>query len=255
VTNLRVPHALAVAECHVWLARSSDAGNGLAGTLFSHDERARLGVLRRQSDRARVTVGYALTRLALAAYLGRPPGAVPISRACATCRSPHGKPRLAPASPDGIEFSVAHSGDRVAVAVTRAGPVGVDVELRSPRVSAADRDLVLGAGEAATLDRFAGDERDRAFLVYWTRKEAILKAAGIGLAVSPADVVVTAPDDPPRLVSWPRAGFPAGSLSLHDLAVGAGYVASLAVIGDCRRVILLDGSALVAHWRRVPIQP
>lgn len=61
-----------------------------------------------------------------------------------------------PAVPGGPDFSVAHAGDAVGVAVVQAGLVGFDLE---PLVDAADR---------ARLER-------------WTATEAVLKAAGRGL--------------------------------------------------------------------------
>jgi 4'-phosphopantetheinyl transferase len=73
---------------------------------------------------------------------------------------------------------------RAALAV--AGyPVGVDVQ----RYHSVDTELlapaVLAPGEQAYLDRLRDPfARDRAFHRCWTRKEAVLKAAGIGTAAN-----------------------------------------------------------------------
>ena len=76
-------------------------------------------------------------------------------RTCGQCGEPHGKPVI---EGGGVEHSVAHSGDLVAVAVARA-PVGVDVEQLDgrPRPLGGDGDpdalarLVLSAAERAAL--------------------------------------------------------------------------------------------------------
>ena len=109
-----------------------------------------------------------------------------------------------------VEHSVAHSGDLVAVAVART-PVGVDVEQLDgrPHPLGGDGDpealarLVLSAAERAALAAVPPAGRARAFLVAWTRKEAVTKATGDGLRAAFSDVVVAADAGPPRLVSWP----------------------------------------------------
>ena len=94
--------------------------------------------------------------------------------------TPQGKPGL-PGSR--LRFNLAHSGEVALVAVTRDRDVGVDVERVRPD---ADRwalvDHALTARERHQLQRIAPTERAHAFLSMWARKEALLKAAGVGLA-------------------------------------------------------------------------
>ena len=83
-------------------------------------------------DRDRTIVAWALVRTLLGDLLGEDPADVAIERHCVRCGSgDHGKPRLADTSA-GIHFSLAHSGPHVVVAVSRAGPVGIDVECLKP---------------------------------------------------------------------------------------------------------------------------
>jgi hypothetical protein len=84
-------------------------------------------------------------------------------------RSPRGKPFLA--SHPEVHFSVSNSGALYVVAITRAGPVGVDVE------------RVREVPEAEHIARrwLHGADTDR-FFEHWTRREAHLKAIGIGLS-------------------------------------------------------------------------
>jgi 4'-phosphopantetheinyl transferase len=232
----------------LWWARRQDASDRLAG-LLDETERRRWAAYRRPEDRERFLVGCALAKAALARHTGRRPADVRFDRTCGQCGEPHGKPLI---EGGGIEHSVAHSGDLVALAVAGA-PVGVDVERldERPRPLGGDGDpealarLVLSAAEQAALAAVPPAGRARAFLVAWTRKEAVTKATGDGLRATFSDVVVAADAGPPRLVSWPYPRSPR-EVSLLDLDAAAGYVAALAVIGRCQAVRARDGSALLS---------
>ncbi len=232
----------------VWWARRQDASARHAG-LLDDTERRRWAAYRREEDRERFLVGCALAKAVLAGYSGQRPAAVRFDRTCPECGRPHGKPVAAGL---GLAHSVAHSGDLVAVAVARA-PVGVDVEQLDGRARPLGGDgdpealarLVLDEDERATLAAVRPSARARAFLVAWTRKEAVTKATGDGLRVAFSDVVVAVAQGAPRLVSWPYPQAPE-SVSLRDLAAATGYVAALAVIGRCDTVRVRDGSALLA---------
>ena len=233
----------------VWWARRQDAADRHAG-LLDETERRRLAAYRHAEDRERFLAGCALAKTALARYTGQRPADVRFDRTCGQCGEPHGKPVIEGA---GVGHSVAHSGDLVAVAVARA-PVGVDVEQLDgrPHPLGGDGDpealarLVLSAAEQATLAAVPPSGRARAFLVAWTRKEAVTKATGDGLRAAFSDVVVAADAGPPRLVAWPYPR-PPQSVSLLDLDADTGYVAALAVIGRCDAVRARDGSALLAE--------
>ena len=91
---------------------------------------------------------------------------VRIVRACRSCGSDrHGKPQVVvPAGSPGVHLSLSRSGGRAVVAVTDAGPVGVDVE------------------------RVRAEEPDD--LVAWVRAESLVKATGHGLTTDPATLDV-----------------------------------------------------------------
>jgi 4'-phosphopantetheinyl transferase len=232
----------------VWWARRQDASDRLAG-LLDETERRRWAAYRRQEDRERFLAGCALAKTVLARYTGQRPADVRFDRTCGQCGEPHGKPVIEGGD---VEHSVAHSGDLVVVAVAGA-PVGVDVEQLDGRSRPLGGDgdpealarLVLSAAEQATLAAVPPAGRARAFLVAWTRKEAVTKATGDGLRAAFSEVVVAADAGLPRLVSWPYPRSPR-EVSLLDLDVGTGYVAALAVIGRCQAVRARDGSALLA---------
>ena len=230
----------------VWWARREDAAANLSG-LLDGAERERWAAYRRDADRERFLVGCGLAKTVLAACTGQRPAEVRLDRTCPRCGKLHGKPVLRGGD---VEFSVSHSGDLVAVAVA-AAPVGVDVEQledRSRPLGGGDPEklarVVLAEPERAALAAVQPAARARAFLVAWTRKEAVTKARGDGLRVPFREVVVTAAAAAPRLLAWPYPQEPS-RVSLLDLDPEPGYVAALAVLGRCNMVRARDGSALL----------
>ena len=143
-----------------------------------------------------------------------------------------GKPRLAGTGSE-VEFSLSHSGQRVAVAVAAGIAVGVDVEWVG-----AERDLgalierVLSPAERSHLAGLAGAARQEAFYRYWVRKEAAVKATGQGLSAPLRAITVSAPSEPAELVSWDGDDPPAsGAIGLRDLDPGRDHVGCLATLG------------------------
>jgi 4'-phosphopantetheinyl transferase len=135
------------------------------------------------------------------------------------------------------------------VAVAYGSPVGVDVET-VVEVAGAELDLLAGGilaeEERAQLDRCPAGHRAAAFTTYWTRKEAVLKATGDGLATPLKTLVVSPPSCPPRVLRWPPAADPVPDLSMHVLHPPAGHVATLAVLGDApTRVVEADAGPLL----------
>jgi phosphopantetheinyl transferase len=111
---------------------------------------------------------------AAASVLGVPAGDV------AVIREPGHRPVLGGAA-EGLHASLSHSRGIVAVALGRAGPVGVDVEvLRSLPVIALARRWFTAA-EADWVADQPVHRRTRCFLTLWTGKEAMGKALGGGL--------------------------------------------------------------------------
>ncbi|SEC96221.1 4'-phosphopantetheinyl transferase superfamily protein [Streptomyces sp. TLI_105] len=221
---------LGPADCHIWWADPATVTDDCLD-LLDETEQSRLPQLRRTEDRQRFIAGRALLRTAAAGYLGLPPQWVEVIARCPDCSRNHGKPEL-PGT--GLQVSVSHSGSRVAVAVTRTGPVGIDVEEISASVAPAELlPHVLGPAEPRT----PAHTTIGGFHRMWTRKEAVLKATGQGLRIPLSEVGVSAPEEDPRVLflGGPAAG-PAEDFVLADLEAGAGCAAAVAVIGGGRPV-------------------
>lgn len=215
-------------ECHVWWARPHPGMDTRRGWLTA-DEQARARRYRRGGDRLRFVTGRVVLRSVLGAWLDTPPSRVPLDATCGRCGAPHGKPRLDASGPP-LELSIAHGGGRVAVAVSRGAEVGVDVEAVPPRPPApAVIASVLAPCERLALAARPASQRAWTFARYWTRKEAVLKADGRGVAAGPASLVVTSPARPPRLLACGVDPSLPGVVGLCDLDPEGTYAASLAV--------------------------
>ncbi|MCW0213300.1 MAG: 4'-phosphopantetheinyl transferase superfamily protein [Pseudonocardia sp.] len=223
-------------ECDVWWARPVDPeGAAALVSLLDAHERERLGAFRREIDRARYLAAHALTRLVLGERLGADPASLVLDRTC-RCGKPHGKPRLAAGGP---EFSLTHSGDRVGVAVSADGPVGLDVEqLRT----LSDLDGLASHALSPTERREHPPADAGAFLTTWTRKEALLKATGEGLSSPMAAITLGPADGPATVREWSGVDAPAGAVWLVDLLPDPEHPGALAGFGTTApRLRVRDG--------------
>jgi 4'-phosphopantetheinyl transferase len=159
--------------CAVFWAETRDVARA-AEFRLSAVERRRATGFRYEADRRQFVAGALLLRIAVARATGRQASDVVIARSCLHCGSAaHGRPTVV--RPGGRHVSLTHSGDLVGVAVSTAGPVGIDLEHVT--------DLDVAALTTSTLapgDRVPATTTQ--FLELWTAKEAALKALGLGLA-------------------------------------------------------------------------
>lgn len=140
-------------------------------------ERARRFVFAR--DRQRFIAAHAALRETLGAATGLPAALLDFRLGA------FGKPALV--EPAGRQFNLSHSQSVGLIGVAdadQANEIGVDVELLRPMPDAQELARhYFSPGEREALCALPAGEQERAFLVCWTRKEACLKAAGMGLGV------------------------------------------------------------------------
>ncbi|TAN54939.1 MAG: 4'-phosphopantetheinyl transferase superfamily protein [Magnetospirillum sp.] len=122
--------------------------------------------------------------------------------AVAIARSGNGKPYLTAPHAD-LWFNTAGRDGLLAIAISRRGPVGIDIEtLAHCRDTAGVARTVFTAAEADWLDRQPPALRPLGFARLWTAKEAALKAHGAGIGDGLAE-----PDFGPGLTAgeppWP----------------------------------------------------
>ncbi len=172
----------------VWLCDVTHPGDLRAcKALLSAEERDKANRFKFEKDRHLYTASHALLRVILAEYLAISPAEVLFAPG-------KGKPRLA-AVHGTMQFNLSHTHGYVAVAVHPDQPVGVDVEKADPAFKWQDlTDYCLGGPERQTLTGLAPEPARHTFFNYWTRKEAFLKAIGVGLIERLPDLLVTEGD-------------------------------------------------------------
>ncbi len=187
--------------------------------VLGGEERARAAALVHAPDRRRFTVAHGALRMLVGREVGAPPAALTWTTGS------YGKPVLtAPWS--ALHTNLSHSGDFIAVAVSPARAVGVDVQHLVPGLDAVGMsERFFPPGEAAYVAA-GGDADVRAdrFARLWVRKEAVVKAAGgrlwpnLRIGVHRRDLV--------------DCTEPAGRYRVADIAAPAGYHAAVALAGS-----------------------
>jgi 4'-phosphopantetheinyl transferase len=110
---------------------------------------------------------------------------------------PGGKPRLGGGS---LAFNLSHSGGEGLIGIGAGFDIGVDLEVeRAVPEADAFAEEYLSASEREIWRRLPTGSRHRWLLDCWTRKEACLKALGVGLSVSPAEIPAGAGPDTLRV--------------------------------------------------------
>ncbi|HET6142480.1 MAG TPA: 4'-phosphopantetheinyl transferase superfamily protein [Candidatus Acidoferrales bacterium] len=187
-------------EIHVWhasLIRADDITSHLE-SLLSSDEKARAHRFHFARDRNRYVVARGLLRELLGAYVQQAPGSLEF------CYAQYGKPFLAGENAaSGFSFNLSHSGDVVGYAIAKDRNLGIDVEQK--RVDAAGDEIAqryFSAREISDLRTLSTSDEVEGFFNCWTRKEAYLKATGMGLQVALDRFAVSlAPGQPAQFLS------------------------------------------------------
>jgi len=215
------PHGLEV--WRISLASPGDLTNCLA--VLDADEQARADRFRFPEHRRRFVVAHAAVRGILAQRLGVAPGELQFAT------NAHGKPFLVP--PGAPLFSLSHSHEMALCAVSGAGELGVDIEWcrELPHAELARR--FFAPDEASALAALAEHEQLAGFFACWTRKEAYIKAKGLGLSL-PLDAfsVSADPQLAPALLSSRHESSDVDHYRFWEIPVAPGYRATLAYRGS-----------------------
>jgi len=130
-----------------------------------------------------------------------------------------------------LYFNLAHSEGLAIYALTRVGEIGIDVECIRPEFAGDEiAKRFFAPGEVSCLNAMSKKQRPEAFFNCWTRKEAFIKATGMGLSLPLDQFEVTlAPGEPAELLHTTWDKNEASRWSIKSIEVGQGYVAAVAI--------------------------
>jgi 4'-phosphopantetheinyl transferase len=181
-----------------------------------------------------------MLRILLGRYLETPPAEIRFQY------ENHGKPEIAlPHACRDLRFNFSDSGGLALIAVGSGRTLGVDIERVRPLPDFLDiATRFFSAREVQAILALSENKRQEAFFACWTRKEAYLKATGIGLFHPLSDFSVAVdPDGVAELCDVRGNGNIASHWFLTDVFPGEGFRGALACEGRrCR----------VAQWTFAP---
>lgn len=211
------PHELVVFGASVEAARP--AFERLRAVL-SDDELARAEAFHFERDCVSYVVAHAVLRHVVGERVGSDPRALRFAQ-----RDGH-KPELEHPRADAT-FNLSHAGDGVVVALAIGFEVGVDVEeIRSDVEHDTLAERFFSPAESAALRSRTPAGRVESFFACWTRKEAVVKAAGGGLSIDLASFDVDVDATTQRIEAEGRQWF------VHALDPGPGYAGAVASARD-----------------------
>jgi 4'-phosphopantetheinyl transferase len=199
-------------QVHIWYADLSVTSDMLA--LLNDEEKARAARFLCDRPRRQFIAARAWLRTLMGQILGQRPESLVFDH------TGNGKPTLACGQ---LHFNLSHSGRGAVLAVSRDLEVGADLEWIRPRENY--RDL---AQRYFTPMEVAAITDLREFYAVWTRKEAFLKALGLGLAGGLERFAVSAAD-PPRVLHVDGDPAAAAQWALFSLQPRQEAIAAVAV--------------------------
>ena len=221
--NGRLP---AQGEVHLWPMALDlpDTEQAPLTELLGEDEHVRSATFRHALHRRRYVAARGQLRQLLGGYLARDPAAIRFNYGL------HGKPALAElASP--LQFNISHSGAHALCVVSDSVPVGVDLENRA---SIDDLDAlarhIMSPLETLLFAELPPKARHEAFYACWTRKEAYLKARGLGVATALRKVSVSlACESRPKLLQCENNLESPEDWTLYSFQLPGDFAAAVAV--------------------------
>lgn len=154
--------------------------------VLSNEERRRASRLSNLSARHEFVTARALLRQLLAMHTGEPASTLQFAT------GPCGKPALQ--GSQNLHFNLSHRHGMALVAIASA-EVGIDIERIDGTVDYGGvAETMFSAAEIGMLRSASASQRGEAFFSIWTRKEAYLKATGLGFSANLPDISTASPN-------------------------------------------------------------
>jgi 4'-phosphopantetheinyl transferase len=223
-----VNNELGAADVHVWRASLDQPADVIAklASLLSSDECQRAERFHRPTDRQRFIAGRGILRKIISAYLALAPDEVRF------VYNEYGKPFISDDQNRGaLSFNLSHSNGIALYAVVCGHRVGIDVEyMREDFATIEIAERFFSKDEFEALKAAPVDRRTEAFFNCWSRKEAYIKAIGMGVSY-PLDgfTVSLALNAAPELLKVNADATEAARWKMFGMDVAKGYAAALIV--------------------------
>ncbi|KQU63394.1 4'-phosphopantetheinyl transferase family protein [Rossellomorea marisflavi] len=206
-------------EVHIWWTTFDTYHKNL--NHLDKVEQEKVTRLKFPKDQEHQAITYTFLRDVLAEYTGQRPEDIEISRDCLGCGAQHGKPALLNESQ--IKFNLSHTAHFVVVGVSN-GELGIDIEEAD---EAKDVEFLYSALSQSEKEQVDPKEKTKGLLTYWTRKESIVKALGVGLTIDLQALVLSGCSEAPRIVAFPDGKLPNATMVDFELEDVMGCVTLL----------------------------
>jgi 4'-phosphopantetheinyl transferase len=214
-------------KVHIWSTSIETASIDLdeLWNILSEEEKKRAERFCFDRDRNRHIVAHGVLRTILSYYSDSDPSKHQFNQ------NEFGKPALSENSD--LRFNISHSGDQVLYGITRDREIGVDIEkFRTFENAEQIVERFFSPHEQKAFLTLPAHLKDKAFFTIWTRKEAYIKAQGLGLSLPLNQFTISfLPDEPVRLIETEHNKDEQQRWSLHEVSVHPEYHAAVVVEG------------------------
>jgi 4'-phosphopantetheinyl transferase len=193
--------------------------------LLTPEELSKANRYLRPADRLRFIVSRGMLRVLLAQYLEMEPGDIAI------LTGKNGKPHVQrQGEGTRIGFNVSHSRNGIVYAFIEEGEIGIDVEDVS-QLPDLDKIIpyVFSDQEMLEFKSLPEDMKVDAFFTCWTRKEAYIKARGVGLGIPLQQINTSFLSASPQLICDSTAEGDDALWYVNNIFTFPGYCMAVAV--------------------------
>lgn len=215
-------------DIHVWRAYLllPESQQQRVWQLLTPEEQQRAQSFRFEQHRLRWSTARGVLRHLLSFYTQSEPQTIHLKH------NAYGKPALAlPQTARPLMFNISHSHDYALYAFAYQRELGVDIEQMRTNIELDDlANHCFSALEQATYATLPSEQKVQGFYQCWTRKEAYIKARGMGLSLPLKLFDVTLrPDEPAHLIASREDVREVERWQLYNLQPATGYAGALFV--------------------------
>lgn len=220
-------------EVHVWFARLDRLLPKLDTyhDLLDPVESDRAKRFRFKHDRERFILGHGWLRELLGHYLKRDGSLIRYAR------GPFGKPFLERKK---LRFNFSDTKDAILIGFATGMEIGVDLETLAREVDHAAVSAHYFTPTEITSIQASGPDAKRRFLEFWTRKEAVLKASGVGIMEDLRALRVDASHNVMTIEHEAFVKMAADEYHVRTWHAGADHLISLALPKPPRMIVLRE---------------